>query len=162
EDEIENFEHIQDFEGFEKIYVFSRDGDIKELPRDSTVLDFAYHVHTEVGNKCYAARVNQRYVPLTYTLKTGEQVEILTKKDREPERDWLVNSVGYIKSARAWDKWRYRCRQQDRSKKLEVGREVLNKELSRLAIHPKSIVLSDYCNHFNVKAGDDILVNLVN
>src|SRR5690606_5848928 len=79
EDEIENFEHMQDFEGFEKIYVFSRDGDIKELPRDSTVLDFAYHVHTEVGNKCYAARVNQRYVPLTYTLKTGEQVEILTK-----------------------------------------------------------------------------------
>ncbi len=80
EDETEGFEQLQDFEGFEKIYVFSRDGDIKELPRGSTVLDFAYHVHTEVGNKCYAARVNQRYVPLTYTLKTGEQVEILTKK----------------------------------------------------------------------------------
>lgn len=79
-DETENFEHIQEFEDFEKIYVFSRDGDIKELPRGSTVLDFAYHVHTEVGNKCYAARVNQRYVPLTYSLKTGEQVEILTKK----------------------------------------------------------------------------------
>ena len=74
EDETEGFEQLQDFEGFEKIYVFSRDGDIKELPRGSTVLDFAYHVHTEVGNKCYAARVNQRYVPLTYTLKTGEQV----------------------------------------------------------------------------------------
>ncbi|HAY5567808.1 TPA: bifunctional (p)ppGpp synthetase/guanosine-3',5'-bis(diphosphate) 3'-pyrophosphohydrolase [Escherichia coli] len=162
EDEIENFEHIQDFEGFEKIYVFSRDGDIKELPRDSSVLDFAYHVHTEVGNKCYAARVNQRYVPLTYTLKTGEQVEILTKKDREPNRDWLVNSLGYIKTARARDKLRHWFRQQDRSKNLEVGREVLNKELSRLAIHPKSIDLSDYCNHFNVKTGDDILVNLVN
>ncbi|MFZ0024327.1 RelA/SpoT family protein [Acinetobacter sp.] len=162
EDEIENFEHIQDFEGFEKIYVFSRDGDIKELPRGSTVLDFAYHVHTEVGNKCYAARVNQRYVPLTYTLKTGEQVEILTKKDREPNRDWLVNSLGYIKTARARDKLRHWFRQQDRSKNLEVGREVLNKELSRLAIHPKSIDLSDYCNHFNVKTGDDILVNLVN
>ncbi|MBD8010160.1 MULTISPECIES: RelA/SpoT family protein [Acinetobacter] len=162
EDEIENFEHIQDFEGFEKIYVFSRDGDIKELPRDSTVLDFAYHVHTEVGNKCYAARVNQRYVPLTYTLKTGEQVEILTKKDREPNRDWLVNSLGYIKTARARDKLRHWFRQQDRSKNLEVGREVLNKELSRLAIHPKSIDLNDYCSHFNVKTGDDILVNLVN
>ena len=69
EDETEGFDQLQDFEGFEKIYVFSRDGDIKELPRGSTVLDFAYHVHTEVGNKCYAARVNQRYVPLTYTLK---------------------------------------------------------------------------------------------
>lgn len=161
EDETEDFEQIQDFEGFEKIYVFSRDGDIKELPRGSTVLDFAYHVHTEVGNKCYAARVNQRYVPLTYTLKTGEQVEILTKKDREPNRDWLVNSLGYIKTARARDKLRHWFRQQDRSKNLEVGRELLNKELSRLAIHPKSIDLSDYCNHFNVKSGDDILVSLV-
>ncbi|OWW79585.1 GTP pyrophosphokinase, partial [Acinetobacter baumannii] len=139
EDETEGFDQLQDFEGFEKIYVFSRDGDIKELPRGSTVLDFAYHVHTEVGNKCYAARVNQRYVPLTYTLKTGEQVEILTKKDREPNRDWLVNSLGYIKTARARDKLRHWFRQQDRSKNLEVGRELLNKELSRLAIHPKSI-----------------------
>src|SRR5690606_6735899 len=59
-------------------------------------------------------------------------------------------------------KLRHWFRQQDRSKNLEVGREVLNKELSRLAIHPKSIDLSDYCNHFNVKTGDDILVNLVN
>ncbi|EPO8950823.1 RelA/SpoT family protein [Acinetobacter baumannii] len=161
EDETEGFDQLQDFEGFEKIYVFSRDGDIKELPRVSTVLDFAYHVHTEVGNKCYAARVNQRYVPLTYTLKTGEQVEILTKKDREPNRDWLVNSLGYIKTARARDKLRHWFRQQDRSKNLEVGRELLNKELSRLAIHPKSIDLNDYSSHFNVKTGDDILVSLV-
>ncbi|NHB56461.1 RelA/SpoT family protein [Acinetobacter shaoyimingii] len=161
EDETEGFEQLQDFEDFEKIYVFSRDGDIKELPRNSTVLDFAYHVHTEVGNKCYAARVNQRYVPLTYTLKTGEQVEILTKKDREPNRDWLVNSLGYIKTARARDKLRHWFRQQDRSKNLEVGRELLTKELSRLAIHPKSIDLNDYCAHFNVKTGDDILVALV-
>lgn len=161
DEDSENFEQIQEFEDFEKIYVFSRDGDIKELPRGSTVLDFAYHVHTEVGNKCYAARVNQRYVPLTYTLKTGEQVEILTKKDREPNRDWLVNSLGYIRTARARDKLRHWFRQQDRSKNLEIGRDILNKELSRLAIHPKSIDLSDYCNHFNVKTGDDILINLV-
>ena len=161
DDESENLEDLQNFEDFEKIYVFSRDGDIKELPRGSTVLDFAYHVHTEVGNKCYAARVNQRYVPLTYTLKTGEQVEILTKKDREPNRDWLVNSLGYIKTARARDKLRHWFRQQDRSKNLEVGREILNKELARLAIHPKSIDLNDYSSHFNVKTGDDILVNLV-
>ncbi|MBF7683605.1 bifunctional (p)ppGpp synthetase/guanosine-3',5'-bis(diphosphate) 3'-pyrophosphohydrolase [Acinetobacter sp. B5B] len=158
----EDYEAIQEFEDFEKIYVFSRDGDIKELPRGSTVLDFAYHVHTEVGNHCYAARVNQRYVPLTYGLKTGEQVEILTKKDREPNRDWLVSSLGYIKTARARDKLRHWFRQQDRSKNLEVGRDLLTKELQRLAIHPKSIDLNEYCNHFNVKTGDDILVALVN
>ena len=157
----DDFDKLQDFEDFEKIYVFSRDGDIKELPRGSTVLDFAFHVHTQVGNHCYAARVNQRYVPLTYTLKTGEQVEILTKKDREPNRDWLVSSLGYIKTARARDKLRHWFRQQDRSKNLEVGRELLTKELQRLAIHPKSIDLNEYCGHFNVKTGDDILIGLV-
>ena len=162
DEESNSIDQIQEFENFENIYVFSRDGDIKELPRGSTVLDFAYHVHTEVGNKCYAARVNQRYVPLTYTLKTGEQVEILTKKDREPNRDWLVNSLGYIKTTRARDKLRHWFRQQDRSKNIEVGRELLNKELSRLAIHPKSIDLRDYSAHFNLKSGDDILVGLVN
>lgn len=161
DEEDDDFEKIQDFEDFEKIYVFSRDGDIKELPRGSTVLDFAYHVHTEVGNHCYAARVNQRYVPLTYTLKTGEQVEILTKKDRDPNRDWLVSSLGYIRTSRARDKLRHWFRQQDRSKNLEVGRELLTKELQRLAIHPKSIDLNEYCSHFNVKCGDDILIGLV-
>lgn len=158
---IDDIEQLQDLDGFEQIYVFTRDGDIKELPRDSTVLDFAYHVHTEVGNHCYAARVNQRYVPLTYRLKTGEQVEILTKRDREPNRDWLVNSLGYITTSRARDKLRHWFRQQDRSKNLEIGRDIINKELSRLAVHPKSIDLNDYCHMFNVKTGDDVLVGLV-
>lgn len=72
-----------------------------------------------------------------------------------------MNSLGYIKTARARDKLRHWFRQQDRSKNLEVGRELLNKELSRLAIHPKSIDLNDYSSHFNVKTGDDILVSLV-
>lgn len=160
--EDSQFQPLQNFENFEKIYVFSRDGDIKELPRDSTVLDFAYYLHTEVGNHCYAARVNQRYVPLTYTLKTGEQVEILTKKGRSPNRDWLVSSLGYIKTQRAREKLRHWFRQQDRSQNLESGKEILNKELSRLAIHPKSIDLNDYCHYFNVKTGDEILLGLVN
>lgn len=161
EPDIDNLEQLREIDGFEQIYVFTRDGDIKELPKDATVLDFAYHVHTEIGNRCYAARVNQRYVPLNYSLKTGEQVEILTKKDREPNRDWLVSSLGYIKTARARDKLRHWFRQQDRSKNLEIGRETLNKELSRLAIHPKSIDLSDYSQVFNVKTGDDVLIGLV-
>lgn len=157
----EDADDLQDWGEFEKIYVFSRDGDIKELPKNSTVLDFAYHVHTEVGNHCYAARVNQRYVPLNYQLKTGEQVEILTKRDREPSRDWLVNSLGYIRTARARDKLRHWFRQQDRSKNIEIGQDILNKELVRLAIHPKSIDLKDYSQHFNVKTGEDILCGLV-
>ena len=157
----EDVDDLQDWGEFEKIYVFSRDGDIKELPKQSTVLDFAYHVHTEVGNHCYAARVNQRYVPLNYQLKTGEQVEILTKKDREPNRDWLVNSLGFIRTARARDKLRHWFRQQDRSKNIEIGQDILNKELVRLAVHPKSIDLNEYSQHFNLKFGEDILCGLV-
>lgn len=160
-DDDGDVDSLNDLGEFEKIYIFSRDGDIKELPKDATVLDFAYHVHTEVGNHCYAARVNQRFVPLTYKLKTGEQVEILTKKDRDPNRDWLVSSLGYIKTAHARDKLRYWFRQQDRSKNLEIGRETLAKELTRLAIHPKSIDLADYAKIFNVKCGEDILIGLV-
>ena len=152
---------VPDWGEIEQIYVFTRDGDVRELPKDSTVLDFAYYVHTQIGNQCYAARVNQRYVPLNYPLKTGEQVEILTRKNREPSRDWLVSSLGYLKTSRARDKLRHWFRQQDRSKNLEVGRDILAKELARLAIHPKSIDLNDYARSFNVKGGDDILIGLV-
>lgn len=160
--EIDDEEQVVDFGEFERIYVFSRDGDIIELPKGATVLDFAYYVHTQVGNRAQAARVNQRYVPLTYQLKTGEQVEIITKQSREPNRDWLVASLGYIHTSRARSKLRQWFNKQDRDKNIEVGRHVLNKELARISVHPNSIDLSDYIKFFNVNNADDILVGLVN
>ncbi|WP_350608877.1 TGS domain-containing protein, partial [Pseudoalteromonas sp. AC40-MNA-CIBAN-0181] len=84
----------------------------------ATVLDFAYYVHTQVGNRAQAARVNQRYVPLTYQLKTGEQVEIITKASREPNRDWLVAALGYIHTNRARSKLRQWFNKQDRDKNI--------------------------------------------
>ncbi len=160
--EIDEDEQVVDFSELEKIYVFSRDGDIIELPKGSTVLDFAYYVHTQVGNRAQAARVNQRYVPLTYQLKTGEQVEIITKQSREPNRDWLVASLGYIHTNRARSKLRQWFNKQDRDKNIEAGRHILNKELARLSVHPNSIDLADYIKFFNAKNSDDILVGLVN
>lgn len=160
--EIDDEEQVVDFGEFERIYVFSRDGDIIELPKGATVLDFAYYVHTQVGNRAQAARVNQRYVPLTYQLKTGEQVEIITKQSREPNRDWLVASLGYINTSRARSKLRQWFNKQDRDKNIEVGRHILNKELARLSVHPNSIDLSDYIKFFNVNNAEDILVGLVN
>lgn len=155
-------EQVVDFEEFERIYVFSKDGDIIELPKGATVLDFAYYVHTQVGNRAQAARVNQRYVPLTYQLKTGEQVEIITKQSREPNRDWLVASLGYIHTSRARSKLRQWFNKQDRDKNIETGKHILNKELARLSVHPNSIDLNDYVKFFNAKNSDDILVGLVN
>lgn len=155
-------EQVVDFSEFERIYVFSKDGDIIELPKGATVLDFAYYVHTQVGNRAQAARVNQRYVPLTYQLKTGEQVEIITKQSREPNRDWLVASLGYIHTNRARSKLRQWFNKLDRDKNIEVGKHILTKELSRMSVHPNSIDLADYVKFFNVKNSDDILVGLVN
>ena len=159
--EFEDEEQIVDFDELERIYIFSRDGDITELPKGATVLDFAYYVHTQVGNRAQAARVNQRYVPLTYQLKTGEQVEIITKASREPNRDWLVASLGYIHTNRARSKLRQWFNKQDRDKNIEIGRRMLSKELERLSVHPNSIDLNDYTQFFHVKNTDDIIVGLV-
>ena len=159
--EFDDDEQLVDFDELERIYIFSRDGDITELPKGATVLDFAYYVHTQVGNRAQAARVNQRYVPLTYQLKTGEQVEIITKASREPNRDWLVASLGYIHTNRARSKLRQWFNKQDRDKNIEIGRQMLSKELERLSVHPNSIDLNDYIQHFNVNNTDDIVVGLV-
>lgn len=159
--ELDEEEQLVDFDGLERIYIFSRDGDIIELPKGATVLDFAYYVHTQVGNRAQAARVNQRYVPLTYSLKTGEQVEIITKASREPNRDWLVASLGYIHTNRARSKLRQWFNKQDRDKNIEIGRHMLSKELERLSVHPNSIDLNDYLQFFNVNSTDDIIVGLV-
>ena len=154
-------EQLVDFGEFERIYVFSRDGEIIELPKGATVLDFAYYVHTQVGNRAQGARVNQRHVPLTYQLKTGEQVEIITKSSREPNRDWLVSSLGYIHTSRARAKLRQWFNKQDRDKNIEVGKQMLTKELARLSLHPNSVDLNNYTKHFNANTADDILVGLV-
>ena len=159
--ELEEDEQVINFDELERIYIFSRDGDITELPKGATVLDFAYYVHTQVGNRAQAARVNQRYVPLTYQLKTGEQVEIITKSSREPNRDWLVASLGYIHTNQARSKLRQWFNKQDRDKNIEIGRRMLSKELERLSIHPNSIDLNDYIQFFHVNSTDDIIVGLV-
>ena len=159
--ELDEEEQTVDFDELERIYIFSRDGDITELPKGATVLDFAYYVHTQVGNSAQAARVNQRYVPLTYQLKTGEQVEIITKSSREPNRDWLVASLGYIHTNRARSKLRQWFNKQDRDKNIEIGRQMLGRELERLSVHPNSIDLNDYLQFFNVNSAEDIVVGLV-
>ncbi len=85
----------------DRIYVFTPDGHVIDLPRVATPIDFAYRVHTEVGHRCRGAKVNGRIVPLTYQLSTGQQVEILTASKGGPSRDWLNPSLGYVCTSRA-------------------------------------------------------------
>lgn len=145
-----------DLDNVEQIYVFSRDGDIIELPKGATVLDFAYYVHTGVGNSAQGARVNGRYVPLTHQPKTGDQVEIVTKPSREPNRDWLVPALGYVNTARAKSKLRAWFNKQDKDKNIQTGRTLLLKEFDRLSLPSAQIDLGQICRAFD-KTGEDEL-----
>jgi len=128
-DLTEQFSRAQD-----RVYVFTPEGHVINLEHGSTPLDFAYHIHTEVGHRCRGAKVNGRIVPLTYVLQTGEQVEILTGKDNSPRRDWLQANLGYLKGTRARAKVQTWFRQQAREDNIAAGRNLLEKEFKRLAL----------------------------
>ena len=116
----------------DRVYVFSPKGHVVDLPTNSTPLDFAYHIHSELGHRCRGAKVNGRIVPLTYTLKTGEQVEILTIKKGEPSRDWLNTHLGFLHSSKARSHVQRWFKQQNYEHNVADGRSSLTKELNRL------------------------------
>ncbi len=125
----EHFSRAQD-----RVYVFTPEGHVVNLAQNSTPLDFAYHIHTEVGHRCRGAKVNGRIVPLTYQLQTGEQVQILTGKENAPRRDWLQPSLGFLKSSRARAKVQHWFKQQAREDNVAAGRALIEKVFKRLAL----------------------------
>jgi GTP pyrophosphokinase len=119
----------------DQVFVFSPKGEIKDLPKGSTPLDFAYRIHTELGHHCIGAKVNGRMVPLDYQLHNGDVVEILTtKRDKGPTRDWLSPHLGYVKTSHAKEKIRQWFKKQERAENIEHGRELLEKELKQLGL----------------------------
>jgi len=118
----------------DRVYVFTPHGDIIDLPVDSTPIDFAYHIHTEIGHRCRGARVNGKLVSLDTNLKTGDSVEILTTKRGGPSRDWLNPSLEMARSQRARSKMRQWFRKQDREQNVSHGRELVEREVRRLGI----------------------------
>ena len=118
----------------DRVYAISPKGDVVELAANATPLDFAYHVHTQVGHRCRGAKANGRIVPLTYIVQNGDQIEIITGSQAQPSRDWLSPKLGYLASARARAKVRNWYRLQDRDQHLRQGREILDRELSRLSV----------------------------
>jgi len=119
----------------DRVYVLTPQGQVIDLPHGGTVLDFAYHVHTEVGHRCRGAKVNGRIVPLAHAPRSGDRVEILIGKVSEPRRDWLLSGSGYLQSGRARDKVRAWFHKLDQARNLREGRDLLDKELKRLALH---------------------------
>jgi GTP pyrophosphokinase len=130
-----NFMEALRTEVFEdRVYVFTPQGDIVDLPKGATPIDFAYHIHTEVGNRCRGAKVNGKLVTLSYELKNGDKVKIETNKYGGPKLDWLNSGTGFVKTQRARSKIRYWFRKQNRDKNLAEGRNVVVHELKRLGL----------------------------
>jgi len=141
----------------DRVYVLTPEGRVIDLPEGGTPIDFAYAVHTEIGHRCRGAKVNGHIVQLTYKLKNGERVEILTAKEALPRRDWLISHLGYIKTSRARNRIRSWFRKQDRDKNYLEGKALCEREFKRYGIKPE---VSRVVEHFKQDSVNDFYVNL--
>lgn len=143
----------------DRIYVFTPEGHVIDLPQGATPIDFAYRVHTEIGHRCRGAKVGGRIVPLNYTLKTGEQIEILTTSgEGAPSRDWLNPALGYVQSARCRAKIQHWFKLQDRDKNIEGGRQLIEKEFKRLSL--EGLDMQALSKAHNLQTEDDLYAAL--
>jgi GTP pyrophosphokinase len=125
----------------DRVYALTPKGEVVDLPRDATPLDFAYHVHSDLGHRCRGAKVNGRIVPLTHRLSNGEVVEIIAGKHPAPSRDWLAPELGYLASPRSRSKVRTWFRRQDSGDNRVAGRSIAERELSRAGVGPDALPL---------------------
>ncbi|MGD8492290.1 MAG: bifunctional (p)ppGpp synthetase/guanosine-3',5'-bis(diphosphate) 3'-pyrophosphohydrolase [Desulfobacterales bacterium] len=155
QDLIENQENFPD-----EVYVFTPRGEVKTLPRGATPVDFAYMIHTEVGNQCTGAKVNGRMVPLPYELKTGDIVEIVTAKNHHPSKDWL----NFVKTVKARSKIRHWIKVQETQRSLSLGREMCEKAFRKERLSFNNLVKSEkmmaVVEQFGFKTVDDLIANV--
>jgi guanosine-3',5'-bis(diphosphate) 3'-pyrophosphohydrolase len=138
----------------DRVYVFTPRGDIIDLPSGATPIDFAYHVHTEIGHRCRGAKIGGKLVSLDYALKTGDQVEILAAKRGGPSRDWLNPNLGLVRTQRARAKIRRWFKRQARDQNISHGKDLLDRELRQLGI--TGVNLENLARQFEFKAIDDL------
>ncbi|MEE9494842.1 MAG: GTP diphosphokinase [Gammaproteobacteria bacterium] len=139
----------------ERIYVMTPKGRVIDLPADSTGLDFAYHVHTDIGHRCRGVKINGHMVSLKHKLDTGDQVEVLTAKYPSPSRDWINPDLGYLATSRARAKVRHWFRSMDRDINIDAGRASLEAELKRLGI--RNVSLEPILQKLNYKNIDTMM-----
>ena len=170
QDLVENQENFRDPGEFlenvridlfqEEVYVFTPRGEIKTLPFGATTVDFAYMIHTEVGNQCTGAKVNGQLVPLAYELKTGDIVEITTAKNHHPSKDWLK----YVKTVKARSKIRHWIKTQEKERSMSLGREMLEKAFRKEKLNfsalSKTEQLTKVVTQFGFKTVDDLVANV--
>ena len=170
QDLVENQENFRDPGEFlenvridlfqDEVYVFTPRGEIKTLPRGATAVDFAYMIHTEVGNQCTGAKVNSQLVPLTYKLKTGDIIEITTSKNHHPSKDWLK----FVKTVKARSKIRHWIKTQEKERSMTLGREMLDKAFRKEKLNFHTLAKSEQMEkvgaHFGFKTVDDLIANV--
>lgn len=139
------------------VYIFTPKGELRELPRGSTPVDFAYAIHTEVGHCCVGARVNGKIVPLSYQLHSGDSIEILTKKEMRPNRDWL----SFVKTSKAKAKIRQYLKQEEHQQSQQVGRELLEKACHRFGLSVSKVLkdptVEKYLQDHHLRDGEGLL-----
>ena len=170
QDIVENQENFRDPGEFlenvridlfqDEVYVFTPRGEIKTLPRGATAVDFAYMIHTEVGNQCTGAKVNGQLVPLAHQLKTGDIIEIMTSNNHHPSKDWLK----FVKTVKARSKIRHWIKTQEKERSLTLGREMLDKAFRKEKLNfntlAKSEQMEEVAADFGFKAVDDMIANV--
>jgi len=139
----------------DRVYVLTPAGKLIDLVKGSTPLDFAYAIHTEVGHRCRGAKVNGRIAPLTYTLKSGDQVKILTAKEGGPNHNWIDLNLGYLKTSAAIGKVKSWFKNQQQTQNMATGKAILDKESQRLGL--KMLNLAELAKHFHQPDTDKLL-----
>jgi GTP pyrophosphokinase len=144
----------------DEVYVFTPRGDVKALPEGSTPVDFAYAVHTDVGHHCVGAKVNGKLVPLRYTLRQGDILEIVTSPTQHPSRDWLK----IVRSNRARAKINQWLKIEERTRSLALGRELFEREAKKYRLAPAALLTSDemkkLVGELGFPSADDLLASI--
>ncbi len=135
----------------DEVFVFTPKGDLKVLPQGATALDFAFEIHSEVGNKCIGAKINNKLVPISYKLQNGDQIEILTSSKQTPSEDWLR----FVVTSKAKSKIREALRDEKRQF-IKKGKEIVDKKLHQFGIEPNDNVYNDIRALFNDKSVADL------
>jgi len=144
----------------EEVYIFTPKGEVRSLPRGATPVDFAYMIHTDVGNQCVGARVNGRMVPLRTRLQNGDIVAITTQSGHKPSRDWLT----FVVTSRARSKIKHVLQGEERSRSIELGRRLFEKEARRFDLNPKTVLeseeLAKFATEYGAQKPDELLAHI--
>jgi guanosine-3',5'-bis(diphosphate) 3'-pyrophosphohydrolase len=144
----------------EEVYIFTPKGEVRSLPRGATAVDFAYSIHTDVGNQCVGARINGKMVPLRSRLQNGDIVEIVTQSGHKPSRDWL----SFVATSRARSKIKHVLQGEERARSVELGRRLFEKEARRFGLSATTVLesaeLAKFSSEYGARTPDELLAHI--